>query len=473
VRSPTTGDEPAEATPAIKVLLRSRQFPQLQHEFTAVEGYALQRFAGDRTLSAIQQACQREFPHLLPDFVMHLVAKLATLDVLTIQTESSEVNRADAAGSGQPTPPAGPRLKEGVTWIPQPDGNWLLRNPDPLRYARIPADERPLVEALGSASIAALTERHDLDPGVVRPLLQTLAQGGFLAGVPAAKPKRGKFSPMQLLFFRIPLWNPDRFLDHHIDRLRWMWSRWFGVLLAGFLGLSAAIALARAGEMVYWGQQIWQHWGATVLIPFVLLTALVVTLHELGHAFTLKRYGGTVPTIGLLIMCLMPAAYTDSTDAYQLTRSQRVQVVAAGLIVQATLAAVGLWGWLLAEPGGWVNTGSYLLTLAGLFTLALNFNPLAKFDGYYLTVAATGILNLRSRSFGFYQKLLTGQAIRDTWAECCAFAVYAPFSLIYIWMVFGFLFLRLLDWTVMHIPVTVLALLAVWAVYFFWPRSTA
>lgn len=105
VRSPTTGDEPAAATPAIKVLLRSRQFPQLQHEFTAVEGYALQRFAGDRTLQGIQQACQREFPHLSPHFVLHLVARLATLGVLSIQTGLGEIDQTHAADSASPPSP--------------------------------------------------------------------------------------------------------------------------------------------------------------------------------------------------------------------------------------------------------------------------------------------------------------------------------------------------------------------------------
>jgi putative peptide zinc metalloprotease protein len=51
----------------------------------------------------------------------------------------------------------------------------------------------------------------------------------------------------------------------------------------------------------------------------------VVTLHELGHAFTLKYYGGIVPEIGLLIMMLMPAAYTNTTDSYCLVkRRQRI-----------------------------------------------------------------------------------------------------------------------------------------------------
>ncbi|MGB3518551.1 MAG: hypothetical protein WBA43_18990 [Elainellaceae cyanobacterium] len=29
-------------------------------------------------------------------------------------------------------------------------------------------------------------------------------------------------------------------------------------------------------------------------------TIAVVTLHELGHAFTLKHYGGVVPAMGLI-----------------------------------------------------------------------------------------------------------------------------------------------------------------------------
>jgi putative peptide zinc metalloprotease protein len=108
---------------------------------------------------------------------------------------------------------------------------------------------------------------------------------------------------------------------------------------------------------------------------------------------------------------------------------------------------------------------------ASLFTLALNLNPVAKFDGYYLAVAATGINNLRGRAFGLYINFFTGKPIREPQKDLWILALYAPFSLLYIWFVFGFLFWRIFTWSWTQMPITVLFLLAIWAVYYFCPRD--
>ncbi|MDY7015187.1 MAG: hypothetical protein SVX43_16635, partial [Cyanobacteriota bacterium] len=195
-------------------------------------------------------------------------------------------------------------------------------------------------------------------------------------------------------------------------------------------------------------------------------------LHELAHAFTLKQYGGMVPEMGVMLMCLFPAAYTDTTDAYCLVkRRQRVLVVAAGVLCQLGVAAIAFWLWMVAVPGSGLNVGSYLLLAAALFTVAINLNPLAKFDGYYLAVAATGINNLRSRSFLFYLKLMTGKPIEEKARDAWILALYAPLSLAYLWLVFGFLFARLADWILMNAPFLTLTLLALWAIYYFFPSK--
>ncbi|WP_413167945.1 hypothetical protein ACL6C3_14670 [Capilliphycus salinus ALCB114379] len=149
-----------------------------------------------------------------------------------------------------------------------------------------------------------------------------------------------------------------------------------------FLVISATVGYSQKDEILYMGLQLLNNAGGSVLVPFGLLAMFVVTLHELGHAFTLKQYGGIVPEIGLLIMMFMPAAYTNTTDSYCLVkRYQRILVIAAGVIVQFTIAAIALLLWNWSNPSSWLHTASYLLMTAALFTVALNLNPLARFDG--------------------------------------------------------------------------------------------
>jgi putative peptide zinc metalloprotease protein len=189
------------------------------------------------------------------------------------------------------------------------------------------------------------------------------------------------------------------------------------------------------------------------------VTALVVTLHEFGHAFTLKHYGGIVSEIGLLFVLLMPAAHTNTSDSYCLSRFKRVLVVGGGVLLQLTLAAFALFLWNSSVAGRWLHTASYLLMTAALFTVALNLNPLAKFDGYYLAVALTGINNLRSRSFNLYANLLSRKPVQETWRVRWILAAYAFFSLAYIYFVFGFLLWIITEWSLNNIPIIALVIL--------------
>jgi putative peptide zinc metalloprotease protein len=200
---------------------------------------------------------------------------------------------------------------------------------------------------------------------------------------------------------------------------------------------------------------------------------LVVSIHELGHAFTLKHYGGIVPEIGLLFMCFMPGCYTDTTDSYCLVkRRQRTLVVAAGVLCQLIIWAIALWLWNLSNPDTWLHTTSYLLMVAALFTVALNLNPMSKFDGYYLAVAITGINNLRSRSFQFYSNLFRLKLSPEQISDRLILAAYAPFSFFYILFVFGHLWFGIGDWLLSNIPMTALIIILLWAIYFFYPHSS-
>lgn len=316
-------------------------------------------------------------------------------------------------------------------------------------------------------------QQYNLNPASLHQLLRLLAATGMLSGRTPPKPPKRKFNPLHLLFFRIPLVNPDAWLTQHVDKLRWLWTRSFGLLLSGLLTVSVVVGWSERLAWMSTGQQLWHYHGASLLLPFILLCALVVSLHELGHAFTLKHYGGVVPEIGLLLMCLMPGCYTNTTDAYCLVkRRQRTLVVGAGLLCQLTIWALAFWLWQLAVPGTWLFTASYLLMAAALLTVAINLNPLAKFDGYYLAVALSGINNLRSRSFGFYAHLLRHQPTHERTQDAWVLAVYAPFSLAYTLFVFGHLLLWLGDWCFTHIPTLSLLLLSAWLLYFYAPRPT-
>ena len=170
-------------------------------------------------------------------------------------------------------------------------------------------------------------------------LLKSLAQAGMLEGTTAQKPANN-FNLLKILSFQIPLCNPDRFLTQQIQKLEWIWTWQFGFFLTAFITASISVWLAFADGIMASHEQVWKAGGNHTLLTFGLLIMLVVFLHELGHAFTLKHYGGTVPEIGLLFIFFMPGGYTNTTDQYSLVRrKQRALVVGAGL--HSTISNLG------------------------------------------------------------------------------------------------------------------------------------
>ncbi len=445
--------------------------PQVKILLSTSEAQTLKYFTGDRTLEEVQCLCDRELEDIPADWVMQMVQKL--IDYGAVQIHPSQKIDPQIDPPSQPDRQRSGALKSTVQWLPHPDRpeDWLLRNPDNLDQIELGAEERLLVEQLGYRSLADLAIEYDIDPQELRALYGGLAQSEMLVDVPKPVSRKRKWTPMKLMSFRRPLFNPDPWLNRHCHRLIWMRSPWFGRALAFALAGSFVVMLDRSAAILHEGQALWQFWGNSLLLPFVLLIALVITIHEFGHAFTLKAYGGTVPTIGLLFMMFIPVAYTDSNDAYPLPQHQRAMVFGAGILVQAALAAIGFWVWQLSGDGTWVHTASYLLMAAATFTLAINFNPLASYDGYYLLTALTGINNLRPQSFQFYKALFQGKPSPATPRDRPILAIYAPFALAYSLLVMGGIFLLVVHWCLTHMPALFGTALALWLLYFcFWPE---
>ncbi|MBX8495451.1 HlyD family efflux transporter periplasmic adaptor subunit [Pseudomonas cichorii] len=199
------------------------------------------------------------------------------------------------------------------------------------------------------------------------------------------------------LFVRIPLVNPDAFLERTLPWVRPLMSRGFA-LLTLMAALTGLILVARQ----------WDVFVHTFLHFFSLEGALLAAmtlgctkvLHELGHAYTCKRFGCRVASMGVALLVMWPVLYTDTTGAWRLTaRRQRLAIGAAGMLVELSLAAWAtlLWSFL---PDGPLRSAAFMLaTTTWILTLAINLSPLMRFDGYFLLSDALDVPNLQGRGF--------------------------------------------------------------------------
>ncbi|WP_233970691.1 HlyD family efflux transporter periplasmic adaptor subunit [Pectobacterium versatile] len=199
------------------------------------------------------------------------------------------------------------------------------------------------------------------------------------------------------LFFRIPLWHPDRFLGATLPWIEPFFSRTFLklTLLVAVLGLFLA------------GRQ-WETFKHTFLHFFTLEGAALAgltlcftkILHEFGHAYTCKRFGARVATMGVAFLVMMPVLYTDTSGSWKLTRRrQRMAIGAAGMMTELVLAAWATLAWSFLPDGMLCSAAFMLATTTWIMTLAINLSPLMRFDGYFLLSDGLQMPNLQNRGF--------------------------------------------------------------------------
>ncbi len=201
----------------------------------------------------------------------------------------------------------------------------------------------------------------------------------------------------QYLFFRIPLWRPDAFLNR-----AWPWLARFGPRLLRY-GLPATLALG-----VFLVSRDWQRFVGTFPHLFSLGGALAFGValffaklcHEFGHAFMAKRAGCRVQSMGVAFMVLLPMFYTDVSDAWRVNdRRARLLIGAGGVLAELLLACIALLAWSLL-PDGPGRTAAFMLASATwITTLVVNLNPFMRFDGYFLISDFWEVDNLQGRAF--------------------------------------------------------------------------
>lgn len=199
------------------------------------------------------------------------------------------------------------------------------------------------------------------------------------------------------LFFRVPLWAPDAWLERAQPWVSFFYSRaWFYVSLAALaLGLFEVSSQWDVFTSTALDMFSWQGMGS-----YFITLICVKFLHELGHAFTAKRFGCRVPTMGVAFLVMFPMAYTDINETWKLpNRRQRLAVGGAGILIELMVAAWATLAWALL-PDGLARSAAFLLaTTTWISTIAINASPFMRFDGYFLLMDWLDLPNLHARAF--------------------------------------------------------------------------
>lgn len=233
---------------------------------------------------------------------------------------------------------------------------------------------------------------------------------------------------MGIFFLRIPLVNPDRFLSRTVPVFRWLFTTPAMIAWALLATVSLFVAVARADDLA--APMLTMFSGGNLVLLWLVLIGLKV-VHEFGHAYACKAFGGHVPEMGAFFVLFTPLAYVDATDAWSFPSTrQRAAVSLAGVYFESMVGALALFVWAFTGPST-LNTIAYQTVLLATITTALfNLNPLLRYDAYYLASDLSGVPNLRARCesavasvakrlfFGIQTDDL-GQSERASWPLVC------------------------------------------------------
>ncbi|MFA7428659.1 MAG: HlyD family efflux transporter periplasmic adaptor subunit [Rhodospirillaceae bacterium] len=296
---------------------------------------------------------------------------------------------------------AGARTRAG-------EPTWLLYDPARHRYMRFDQDGFEILSRWDAGTPDALLAWLARETTVEAEAEDIDAMAGFLerahlldgAGAPVTPPPRPDLFAQLLhgyLFFRIPLVRPARFLPALARATGWLFSPHLPWLILGLAMIGGFLASRQWDAFLgtFTAYATWQ--GAASILIGIVLSKVV---HELGHALTLYRFGGRVPTMGVAFLVMFPVPYTDTGDAWRLaSKSQRLRVGVAGVVAELLLAAVALVLWSFVPDGPVRATLFVLATTVWVGTVLINASPFMRFDGYYLLSDLLEVPNLQGRAF--------------------------------------------------------------------------
>jgi putative peptide zinc metalloprotease protein len=209
-----------------------------------------------------------------------------------------------------------------------------------------------------------------------------------------AKLKRRLMSPLSI---RIPVLDPDRFLS----RFAWLARPLFS--LGGLFIWALVVGVALLLAVSHW-TDLTNNISDRVLSTHNLLLVWLIfpfvkILHELGHAFATKIWGGEVHEMGITLLVLTPVPYVDASSSSAFpNKRKRMVVAAAGMMTELFIAALALFVWLNVETGILSSLMFDIMLISGISTLLFNGNPLLRFDSYYILADYLEIPNLGGRA---------------------------------------------------------------------------
>jgi putative peptide zinc metalloprotease protein len=372
-----------------------------------------------------------------------------------------------------------PKLRADLILVEQTyrsEQSYIIKDPDSRKYFRFRPVEVMVMQALDgehTAAEAAATLAEEglrVTPKGVEAFAAKLTSMGLcertlsersvllMERLRAERRRRLGNGVFQGNIFRLrwSVGDPDKLFDRWLPRLRFFFTRGF---LAVSVALFAVYFLVLALKWPEFSRALADLY--TLNVDFGALAVLWVTgtviiaIHELGHGFTCKYFGGQVHEIGAMLMYFEPAFFCNVNDAWTFPELRaRLWVTAAGSWIQLVVASLAAIIWWAAAPGTLVSQVALAaVIIGGILTVFMNINPLIPLDGYYALSDYLEVPNLRQRAFAHLSWFLKSRVLRLDLPQPVAdqreqriFLIYGGLAAAYIAFILGLFAAGVFGW---------------------------
>ncbi|GAB4139629.1 MAG: hemolysin D [Planctomycetaceae bacterium] len=298
-------------------------------------------------------------------------------------------------------------------------GTWVIKDPVGLNYHRLQPEQYEVLKLLNAKrSLEEIRDELKLefptlhftladvqhliadlhDKGLV--FSNRIGQGGELIKKHRKK-KREKLlqSLKNILYLRLPGWDPERTLNWLYPFVRWMFRPWAVVTAMVFVA-SAMILLGVQFEEFHRRLPAFQQFfGWPNLLYMWCGLGIAKIIHEFGHGISCKHFGGECHEMGMMLLVFSPCLYCDVSDSWMLKNKwHRIIIAAAGMYIEVILSAIMVYVWWNTEPGLLNHLALNIFFVTTVTTVIFNANPLMRFDGYYMMSDWLEIPNLRPKA---------------------------------------------------------------------------
>lgn len=313
----------------------------------------------------------------------------------------------------------------------QAKGSWVIKDPAGLKYHRLNHQQHLVLTSLdGTKSLEdlkhivqkdfptahfKLTDIQFLITDLYKKNLLISDRPGQAVSL-LKQEKQGKKKKLfslftNILYLRLPGWDPERTLVWLYPKMKWIFHPWVVFISVAFVLSASLLVLVQFEQFTNKLPEFHQFFGWPNLIYLWVSIGLAKIIHEFGHGLTCKHYGKECHEMGVMLLVFSPCMYCDVTDSWMLKNKwQRILIGAAGMYIEILISAFALYFWWFSQPGLFHFLSLNVFFITTISTVIFNANPLMRFDGYYMMSDFLEIPNLRAKS----DKLLA-----DTFAWYC------------------------------------------------------